>query len=269
MSVKTEILMSADLVSITPETTVRQARETLASEGISALPVLAPSGALLGLVTATDILRTGVERDDQSVTAIMSEHVYTVPPYADVHVAARVMRNHHVHHVVVTKGEEVAGIISSYDLLQLVEEHRYVAKGKPTTRRRGGGRQRRTEKKLAAERKADPTEAPAQSQRERLNQILGHLTRRNAAVDRDRRREGGMEADFAEQATVRENDEVLDALSKEGRDQLELVGRALERLDGGDYGTCEDCQGDVGQARLEALPYAVTCIACARKRESA
>ena len=63
-------------------------------------------------------------------------------------------------------------------------------------------------------------------------------------------------------------DEVLDALSKEGRGQLELVGRALERLDGGDYGTCEDCQGDVGQARLESLPYAITCVNCARKREA-
>jgi RNA polymerase-binding transcription factor DksA len=107
------------------------------------------------------------------------------------------------------------------------------------------------------------------AQRERLDALLGHLTRRTAGVERDRARDVPLEPDFAEQAVVRENDQVLDQLSQEGREQIELVRRALKRLDEGVYGACEDCGAQIGAARLEALPYALTCVACARKREAA
>ena len=136
MNVTIESMMTSELVTVGPETTVAQARKTLREECVSALPVLGEGGDLLGLVTSTDVLWAGVTMDDATVRGIMSAHVYTVPPYADVHVAARVMRNHNLHHVVVSNGAEVVGIVSSYDLLALVEQHRYVAKGKPATSRR-------------------------------------------------------------------------------------------------------------------------------------
>ena len=66
----------------------------------------------------------------------MSEPVFTVPRYGQPHLAARIMRNHHIHHVVVTEGKKVVGIVSAYDLLRLVEEHRYVEKGAPTPPKR-------------------------------------------------------------------------------------------------------------------------------------
>lgn len=270
MNVKIEHLMTADVLTAAPGDAVDEVRRRMGEEGISALPVL-EGEELVGIVTSSDVLTAppGAQRVEQ----IMSGHVYTVPPSANVHVAARIMRNHGIHHVVVTHQQRVRGIVASYDLLELVEQHRYVAKNAPTTPKRRGGRRRKREKALAEARQA-AAEAPAgtpppeELQRERLNALLGHLTRRTAKVERDRSRDEPLEADFAEQAVVRENDEVLDALSKEGRSQLEVVGRALERLDDGQYGTCEDCQGSIGAARLEALPYAVTCIGCARKREA-
>jgi RNA polymerase-binding transcription factor DksA len=267
-----EALMTRDVLTAQPDDTVESARKRMVDEGISALPVV-EEGALVGIVTATDVLRC--ERQEALVGAVMSPHVYTLPPYADVHIAARVMRNHGVHHVVVTDNKQVVGILASYDLLELVEQHRFVMKGAPhTPGRRKTGRRGKLEKRLAEARKR-AAEAPAGApppedlQRERLNALLGMLTRRNAKVESHRKREGGLEADFAEQAVVRENDEVLDALSKEGRDQLKVVGEALERLDAGDYAKCADCGGEIGAERMEALPYAVTCIACARKREAA
>jgi CBS domain-containing protein len=62
----------------------------------------------------------------------MTEKVYTVPKYDDVSVAARIMRNHQIHRVVVTHEQKVVGVISAFDLLQLVESHRYVAKNPPS-----------------------------------------------------------------------------------------------------------------------------------------
>jgi signal-transduction protein with cAMP-binding, CBS, and nucleotidyltransferase domain len=62
----------------------------------------------------------------------MTEKVYTIPMYNDVHHAARLMRNHKVHHVVVTHEKKVVGILSSFDLLKLVEDHRFVMKAAPS-----------------------------------------------------------------------------------------------------------------------------------------
>ena len=50
---------------------------------------------------------------------------------------------------------------------------------------------------------------------------------------------------------------------------LEEVERALEKLDEGSYGVCDDCGEEIPMARLEALPTATTCVTCAEAREVA
>ncbi len=42
--------------------------------------------------------------------------------------------------------------------------------------------------------------------------------------------------------------------------KLRDVGRALDKLDEGTYGTCDVCGAPVGRERLEAIPWAVRCI---------
>ena len=44
------------------------------------------------------------------------------------------------------------------------------------------------------------------------------------------------------------------------------IAAALRRLDEGTYGKCESCGAAIGEARLEALPFARSCIACAAKK---
>jgi RNA polymerase-binding transcription factor DksA len=46
---------------------------------------------------------------------------------------------------------------------------------------------------------------------------------------------------------------------------LEEIRAALDRIDRGSYGKCEECQGNIPKARLQALPYTRHCVACARK----
>ena len=50
------------------------------------------------------------------------------------------------------------------------------------------------------------------------------------------------------------------------RRDLAALERAVERLAAGDYGRCVRCGREIGEARLEALPAAETCIACAESR---
>jgi RNA polymerase-binding transcription factor DksA len=49
---------------------------------------------------------------------------------------------------------------------------------------------------------------------------------------------------------------------------LDEINEALARLDKGTYGRCEECGGTIPRARLQALPYARHCVACARKLQS-
>ena len=50
------------------------------------------------------------------------------------------MRNHKIHRVVVTHEKQVVGILSAFDLLKLVEGHRFVAKTAPTSSKRKGSK---------------------------------------------------------------------------------------------------------------------------------
>jgi DnaK suppressor protein len=53
--------------------------------------------------------------------------------------------------------------------------------------------------------------------------------------------------------------------SEEGT--LEKVEAALERVEDGTYGVCEECGVKIPKKRLEAIPYAATCVRCASRRE--
>ena len=48
-------------------------------------------------------------------------------------------------------------------------------------------------------------------------------------------------------------------------DLLRKAENALERLDAGDYGTCESCGTAIPVARLEVLPYTTVCVECAQR----
>jgi len=44
---------------------------------------------------------------------------------------------------------------------------------------------------------------------------------------------------------------------------------ALDRLANGEYGRCLECDEEIGETRLEALPWALLCRDCQEQRESA
>jgi len=48
---------------------------------------------------------------------------------------------------------------------------------------------------------------------------------------------------------------------------LDEIAAALDRLNQGTFGRCEECGKDIPKARLQALPYARYCVDCARKIE--
>mgnify|MGYP000931702843 CR=1 FL=1 len=100
--------------------------------------------------------------------------------------------------------------------------------------------------------------------RQRLTTRRDEISARLSRITRDvRHSEEPLDADFAEQAVERENDEVLTALDNTIRAELAQLEQTLQRLDAGAYGMCQRCGEPIAEKRLQALPYAVLCIACA------
>jgi CBS domain-containing protein len=132
-------LMSAQVMTVTRHQTAGHAADLMRSHKVSALPVVGPDDEPLGIVTASDLLADHAA--GTPLSNFMSSPTYTVPATEGPHVAARIMRNHHLHHVVVVENHKVVGIVSAYDLLALVEEHRYSAKQAPTPARKSPKRQ--------------------------------------------------------------------------------------------------------------------------------
>ncbi|MFI2376560.1 TraR/DksA family transcriptional regulator [Streptomyces sp. NPDC018964] len=57
------------------------------------------------------------------------------------------------------------------------------------------------------------------------------------------------------------------ALAANARDMLSQFERALQRLDAGTYGLCENCGNPIGKARMQAFPRATLCVECKQKQE--
>lgn len=71
---------------------------------------------------------------------------------------------------------------------------------------------------------------------------------------------------FSEQATEREDDEVLEDLGASGAQEIRMIEAALDRIRQGTYGVCANCGETIAAKRLDAVPAAPLCAECAAGR---
>ncbi|MBM3660603.1 MAG: TraR/DksA family transcriptional regulator [Actinobacteria bacterium] len=71
---------------------------------------------------------------------------------------------------------------------------------------------------------------------------------------------------FADTSQVTAERGEIEALSASLTETLHDLDDALVKLDAGTYGECERCGAEIGDARLEAMPAARLCIACASNK---
>lgn len=57
------------------------------------------------------------------------------------------------------------------------------------------------------------------------------------------------------------------ALIQMRAETLTRIDEALARLDAGKYGSCFECDGEIAERRLRALPFAGRCQPCQERRE--
>ncbi|MFO0796586.1 MAG: TraR/DksA C4-type zinc finger protein [Gemmataceae bacterium] len=102
-----------------------------------------------------------------------------------------------------------------------------------------------------------PSATDLATYRQRLTEAAARLGGQVSALEVEARQPTGTAVGTAEEATA------LELLHTE-EGTLAEVTAALDRIDRGTFGRCEACGKPVSKARLDALPHARHCIACAR-----
>ena len=115
-----QAVMTEDVVTIRPDSSIQEAIELLLKLGISGLPVTDEEGHLVGIVTEFALL--AIAYDDQvreeNVSQHMTTDVLTVDADAPVNKVADLCIAHRVRRVPVIKGGRLVGLISRRDVLK-------------------------------------------------------------------------------------------------------------------------------------------------------
>jgi CBS domain-containing protein len=140
--------MNPDVVCLRPEMTVAEAQALLADRAVSGAPVVDASGQPIGVISQSDLVRHQAHRVtaeasgrfysdveeyqdikeltvDQSqtpVSELMTPRVYSVTRDTGVAAAASIMRERHIHRLLVTERGRLVGMVTSLDLLMVVVE---------------------------------------------------------------------------------------------------------------------------------------------------
>jgi CBS domain-containing protein len=110
-----------DVVTVTPDTTVRDLVTLLAKHNIGAVVVSTAEQPVAGIVSERDVVRAiveGVEVLDAPVSQIMTAEVRTVAPEASVDELMKLMTEHRVRHVPVVVDGALHGLVSIGDVVK-------------------------------------------------------------------------------------------------------------------------------------------------------
>jgi CBS domain-containing protein len=156
-SLTAQDIMNPEVMTVTNEMTVKELAGFLTDQEISGAPVEDENGALIGVVSVTDIVRAAssggdrlmnghdreahfytrgwegklsadeletlhLEDDELKVGEIMTPSVFAVEAEAPINTVAQSMMDSHLHRLLVVREGKVVGIVSTSDLLSLLAE---------------------------------------------------------------------------------------------------------------------------------------------------
>jgi CBS domain-containing protein len=147
-------VMQTYLISVNPETPLLDVHRLFVDEEINGAPVVDETGRLLGVISSVDLLRAVEEEHDaasagsnylreflefsgpdwqegpdnfqarlgeRTVSDAMTRGGITVAPETAVSDVAATLRKHRIHRVFVVDDEQLCGVISTFDLVALLE----------------------------------------------------------------------------------------------------------------------------------------------------
>jgi CBS domain-containing protein len=161
---KARDVMTAAVSSVRPETPIGEIAKVLRDRGISAVPVVDGTGALIGMVSEGDLIgRDEADREarrdwwlallaegetlnadflaslrplERRAREVMTAPVVIVGEETDLQEVARLLTTHRIKRVPVLRNGRIVGIVSRADLVRAFAE----ARQEPTSNAGGGGR---------------------------------------------------------------------------------------------------------------------------------
>ncbi|MBC7130899.1 CBS domain-containing protein [Candidatus Bathyarchaeota archaeon] len=132
--VKVAQIMTKNVATATPKTTILRAEKMMISRGFRRLPIVS-NGEVLGIITAMDIIRFFGSGDvfkhlkqgtikqvlSMPATRIASKDVKTIEAEADIGQAAKIMYERNLGALPVVKGKELVGIVTERDFFKIIE----------------------------------------------------------------------------------------------------------------------------------------------------
>ena len=76
------------------------------------------------------------------------------------------------------------------------------------------------------------------------------------------------QGDMADQASGNNEVHIQLKLKQTDAKILQAIEEALQRVEQGTYGVCKDCGEPIAEARLKAIPWTRSCIACKEKQKA-
>jgi CBS domain-containing protein len=150
MGVTASKIMTREVICVQESATIQELVALIFSKRVSGVPVLDGDSKLAGIVSKTDLVTHGLEQELSSilgrisentaqvdlpdldnllgsapsvetVSQIMTTDVVTASPSSEIREIVRMMLEKKIHRVVITKDKKVIGIVTSMDLLRLLD----------------------------------------------------------------------------------------------------------------------------------------------------
>ena len=153
MALTASDIMQTQVVTVSPSDPLHSVQRLFFEEEIHGAPVVDETSRVRGMISSMDLIRAVMEESDSSkgvdftdafeqlggpweaaseefqnrlgeavVSDVMTESIVTVDPTTPIPDVALLLRQNRIHRVLVVKGENLLGIISSFDLIRLLEE---------------------------------------------------------------------------------------------------------------------------------------------------
>lgn len=141
-------IMTAEVITVTRETSVRELAKILTDKNISGAPVVDESGALIGVVTESDLIDQNKKIHIPTVVSILDSFIYlespdrmeqemkkiagskvadiytsevkTVGPSATIDDMATIMSDENIHTLPVVDGDTLVGVIGKKDIIKTI-----------------------------------------------------------------------------------------------------------------------------------------------------
>jgi len=138
---------------ISQNASIARLNQLLTDHEISGCPVHDENDRVVGVVSQTDVVRLiskdvdrglayyklplsdflqraqlGRDLCEKTVREVMERRVHSISPDEELAVAAKMMRNLHIHRLLVNENDRPVGVLSSFDLLKVIECPKSIAK---------------------------------------------------------------------------------------------------------------------------------------------